>query len=158
MVIAPGADLVTMAEWASQWNLALATVTRASDDTGELEKAFREHPVTGVEELRAQYIEAACDDTLPERRRRLDFSLRTALFSIGLGALRKRRVPTSPADRAIRCGLCIPSKQRLFVDFAGALYPCEKTDGFRHLALGHFQNAGRALAEVSGFPGADQLL
>jgi len=137
MVIAPGADLVRMAEWASQWDLALATVTRASDDTGDLERAFREHPVTGLEELKAQYIEAACSGKLPERRGRIAFALHTALFSIGLSTLRKRRVPTSPTDRAIRRGICIPSKQRLFVDCNGDLFPCEKTDGFRHLHLGH---------------------
>jgi len=137
MVIAPGADLVRMAEWAGEWDLALATVTRASDDTGELQRAFRAQPVTGLEPLRAQYVEAACSGRLPELRRRFDFSIHTALFSIGLSALRKRRVPTSPRDRAIRRGICIPSKQRLFVDCRGDLFPCEKTDGFRHLHLGH---------------------
>ncbi len=136
MVIAPGADLARMAEWSSQWNLALATVTRASDGTGELERAFRAEPVTGVEQLEAQYLEAACSGTLPERRRRLDFSIHTALFSIALSALRKRPVPTSPCDRTICRGICIPSKPRLFVDCNGDLFPCEKTDGFRHLHLG----------------------
>jgi uncharacterized protein len=137
MVIAPGADLARMAEWASEWGLALATVTRASDDTGELDAAFRAQPVTGVETLRAQYLDAACSGRLPERRGKLDFALHTALFSIGLSALRKRPVPTSPTDRTVRRGICIPSKQRLFVDCNGDLFPCEKTDGFRHLHLGN---------------------
>ncbi|HRT93389.1 MAG TPA: radical SAM protein [Planctomycetota bacterium] len=154
VVIAPGADLARMAEWAGEWDLALATVTRASDDTGELEEAFRAQPVTGYEQLKAQYIEAARTGTLPQRRGRIGFALHTALFSIGLSTLRKRAVPTSPHDRAIRRGICIPSKQRLFVDCNGDLFPCEKTDGFRHLHLGHVDtgvDARRAYDIIVGF-------
>jgi uncharacterized protein len=59
------------------------------------------------------------------------------LFSRTMRALRRRSLPTSPSDREIRRGTCAPGSERLFVTCAGDLYPCEKTDGRRHLRLGH---------------------
>ena len=137
MVLAPGADLLRVAEWLGEWDLALATVTRASDDTGELARAHVQHPVTGIEAVRAQYIEAACNGELPRRRHEFGFSIHTALFSGTLSVIRKRACPTPPRDRTIFRGMCTPGKQRLFVDCTGELFPCEKTEGSRHLHLGH---------------------
>ena len=137
IVIAPGTDLVRLAEWVRQWDLALALVTYASDDTGELERAYQDNPVTGSDRLRAEYVEAASGGRLAELRGRLTFCIHSGLFNVSLSALRKRPVPTSPGDRRILRGICTPGQQRLFVDCDGDLYPCEKTEGYRHLRLGH---------------------
>ena len=137
MVAVPGTDYAYLTQWLRANDLAAVSAGPAVDDSGEYERRYREQPLTGVEQLRAEYIEAACEGALAERRQDPDFSMHSAFFSPTMRLLRKRPVPTSPQDRVIRRGMCIPSNDRLFVDCTGQLYPCEKTDGRRHLHLGH---------------------
>ena len=140
MVTPPGTDYGRVAEWLRANHLEAAMSSLVDDDTGEFERAYREHPVTGVDQLRRDLIEAGCRGTLDDRRGQLEFSVHAVLFMPTLWLLRRRPVPTSPRDRAIRRGMCIPSSERLFVDSDGDLFPCEKTDGRRHLHLGHIDS------------------
>ena len=140
MVAPPGTDYVRVAEWLRAGDFEVAMSSLVGDDTGEFERAYRERPVTGEEQLRREFIEAHCRGALDERKGQLAFSLHAVLFSATLWLLKRRPVPTSPRERAIRRGICVPGSDRLFVDCNGDLFPCEKTDGRRHLRLGHIDS------------------
>lgn len=154
MVATPGADYARLARWLAANDLGALAIGPVADDTDAFDRAYRKRPVRGIEALRAEFAEAAADGTFDERRRRPDFSLHTVLVGEILFPLVRRPVPTSPADRAIRRGMCIPSTERLFVDCDGDLYPCEKTDGRRHLRIGRIEtgvDVDRVVAVLSEF-------
>ena len=154
MVAMPGTDYVALVEWLRANDLGATSSSPAVDDAGVYARAYRERPLTGMDHLRDEYIETACRGTLGARRGDLDFSIHTIIFSPMMMLLRKRPVPTDPRDRTIRRGMCIPSSERLFVDYAGELFPCEKTDGRRHLSLGHIRSgvdARRVYDIIVGF-------
>lgn len=140
MVAPPGTDYPRVVEWLRAHRLEVAMSSLAVDDTGEFDRLYHKRPTTGLEQLRCEFADARCDGTLNHDKGRSAFSLHTVLFSSTLWVLRARRVPTSPTDRAIRRGVCIPSSERLFVDCTGNLFPCEKTDGKPHLRLGHIDS------------------
>ncbi|MBM4037127.1 MAG: radical SAM protein [Planctomycetes bacterium] len=154
MVTAPGANYARLAEWLSEKDLSSAFVTRVADDTGEYERAYRERPLTGAEKLKADFIELGCQGRLGEMKGRLKFSMHAARFYLPMWSLRNRTLPTSPRDRAIHRGVCIPGREKLFVDCDGNLFPCEKADGRSHLRLGHVStgvDARRSHAIITAF-------
>jgi len=154
MVAPPGTDYVRVAEWLRACDHEVAMSSLVGDDTGEFDRAYQEHPVTGDEQLMSEFIEAHCRGALDEREGQLAFSLHAILFSSTLWMLRRRPVPTSPRERAIRRGICVPGSDRLFVDCNGDLFPCEKTDGRGHLRLGHIDSGvdvGKANDVVMAF-------
>lgn len=137
MVLPPGSDFVQLEKWLRENDLTAGHAGPIADDTGQYDAAYQTQPVTGVAQLREEFIAAAADGTLATRRAEAGFSLASRLFSPAMLALHRRPVPTAPDDRTIRRGMCVPGCERLFVDCTGELYPCEKTDGQRHVHLGH---------------------
>jgi uncharacterized protein len=160
MVLPPGTDYPRLVKWLGDNDLTAGHAGPIADDTGHYDAAYRAQPVTGVAELRDEFIAAGVSGTLGARRAEAGFALQARLFSPSMLALHRRPVPTSPGDRTIRRGMCVPGCERLFVDCTGELYPCEKTDGQRHVHLGHISTgvdvakAYRILQEFHAFLGS----